>query len=186
MQSASDCLLAIEKALVSNKKVSKKFIAQFRQGKQIFKEECESLKQIMQASYRHAVNYTNCSQSAPDGRGLSASRCFSSAKAVQEQVIEISRAYDITLGDFKLQNSFLTDYFKAPVDSGKILIILVGISLLTDLSNRQYYSIGSSENTRFVAGWYSIITQAYQGFLGKSCRIFELTSYETDELSVPG
>jgi len=63
---------------------------------------------VLQSACRHAADYATSSQSAPDDRFMSAKRCFLSAKGIYREVLELSRAYEVTLVDFNKQRSLLS------------------------------------------------------------------------------
>jgi hypothetical protein len=78
---------------------------------------------VLQSSCRHAVDYATSSQSAPDDRFMSAKRCFLSAKGIYREVLELSRAYEVTLMGFNKQRSVLSaTYLNAHAKNGEVFV----------------------------------------------------------------
>ena len=112
-----------------NKKVPKSFLTQVMDGKHVFRAHCEAIRRVLQSSCRHAVDYATSSQSAPDDRFMSAKRCFLSAKSVYRDVLELSRAYEVTVVDFNKQRSLLSAYLTAHAKNGEVFDFFFGDSV---------------------------------------------------------
>jgi len=100
----------VHKALLVSTKAQKTEMERFRQTKNVFRTECESLRQVLQGAYRHAVDFGTSCQRAPNDRFISAKRCQTSGKGVLRELQAITKAYDRGLEEFRTQQSTLTGY----------------------------------------------------------------------------
>ena len=100
----------VHKALMVGRRVPKSAIEQFKQTKHVFRSECETLRQTLQSGYRHAVDFTNSCQRAPNDRFISAKRCQISGKNVLRDLLGVIRAYDANLEEFRPQEHILAGY----------------------------------------------------------------------------
>ncbi|KDR78082.1 hypothetical protein GALMADRAFT_1300736 [Galerina marginata CBS 339.88] len=108
----------VHKALLVSTKVQKAEIERFRQTKGVFRTECESLRQVLQGAYRHAVDFATSCQRAPNDRFISAKRCQTSGKGVLRDLQAITKAYDRNLEEFRPQQSILTGYLMVKKRNG--------------------------------------------------------------------
>ncbi|KAH9476581.1 hypothetical protein JR316_0010493 [Psilocybe cubensis] len=99
----------VHKALIARKGLHKGTIERFKEAKHLFRTECESLRQVLQSGYRHAVDFTSSCQRAPNDRHISAKRCQLSGKSVLRDLQEVNRVYDRDLQSFRTQEKDLKD-----------------------------------------------------------------------------
>ncbi len=120
VRKATSAFFTIQENMTLNKKVPKSFLTQVMDGKHVFRAHCEAIRRVLQSSCRHAVDYATSSQRPPDDRFMSAKRCFLSAKSVYRDVLELSRAYEVTVVDFNKQRSLLSAYLTAHAKNGEV------------------------------------------------------------------
>ena len=86
---------------------------QFKGKKDAFRIECESMRGVLQSSYRHAADYASTSQREPTDRSISMKRCLISAKGVHRDIQKILRVHGTYITDFEGQKSVLAGYIHA-------------------------------------------------------------------------
>ncbi|KAF8153790.1 hypothetical protein B0H34DRAFT_799742 [Crassisporium funariophilum] len=80
-------------------------MVQFKQRKEAFRRECESLRQVLEHCYHHAADYASSCQRAPSDRYIAFKRCNESAKSILREVQGISKGYTDSLETFASQRS---------------------------------------------------------------------------------
>ncbi|KAF8957217.1 hypothetical protein BDZ97DRAFT_1847806 [Flammula alnicola] len=182
IQKATMAFQNVHKGLIIHKK-SSKALEQLKNAKFTFKAKFETIRQVLQSSYRHT-------------RSISAQRCQRSGRAILRDIQNVIRTYDTTLGNFKeQQHTFLPGEKVCRVSNGDapnqypltedsdIFVFWDGhVSFLTLVVNRQTNCPTPGEETKATV---EVWTKYQRALLQSSSSISESVDEMTTEPTVP-